>query len=73
MRSHTPPFGSHYTHVHALPEHTNTLTQAHLSTHTQQCRRRLVQSQTSSAIPNLPVCCEIGHWQLHWINGATVK
>lgn len=32
MRSHTPPFGSHYTHVRAHTQ--NTLTPSHMHTHT---------------------------------------
>lgn len=35
MHSHTPPFGSHYTHVLVHAEHTHTLT---LSIHLQRCR-----------------------------------
>lgn len=66
MHSHTPPFGSHYTHVlvHAEHTHTHTLT---LSIHLQRCRCRLAPFIIYLRIVKLGIGTHTHK------NGATVK
>lgn len=66
MRSHTPPFGSHYTHVNARPEHTHAHTCTHEHTHMQM---QVLRNVGGHFLVYLPVE-KLGIAFVMWINDS---